>query len=409
MRSTQSGRAALVRSTIIVLSIVVAAAGFAAAECDLMGPMIGGVTLSPAAVNVTAGPADVTCTMTFTDSPAGVESATCTIQSPVPLPPEFPQLLSCTADTPISGTPHDGTWRCTITVPRYSRSGMWSLASATATDTVGNQGFFPPPPAFLTVTSTPDTVNPGLTTWNRTPASVNVTSAPQNVTCTFTATDNLAGVEFVACGFTSPDLPSGDVHATGCIDDAPNTGTRQNGTFSCVAQVPRYAQAGTWKASIQIRDAVGNFTFLTDADLAGRGLPSTLTVTDTTPDLAAPILDNFDFQPRSVDPQGQAQTVRCTFQLRDTPAGVATASCSFSSPFFGQDAGCSADTPVSGTPQNGTYQCDAIVPRYAEGGAWRASVSASDALGNQLSLIDTDLAGRGLPSLLDVVCGQGGG
>jgi len=81
--------------------------------------------------------------------------------------------------------------------------------------------------------------------------------------------------------------------------------------------------------------------------------------------------------------------VVCTIGVADSPAGVASATCSFNifvfvppASFVLQQQSCTSTTPATGTRNSGTFQCTVTFPRYAAGGAWSSSVSLTDLAGN---------------------------
>lgn len=390
-----------------------AASGAAWADCDTLPPSFVSVGLNRTALNTTAGPDTVKCTMQWTDNLSGVDTASCTIAAPTPSGTYQQQFASCSATVPSSGTRLNGTFACDITLPRYSQSGTWTLLSVSAQDLVGNTGTGFPPPTTLTVTSNQDIVAPSITAFSFTPTSVNVTAAGANVTCNVTVTDALSGVNFVNCAFGADTAtPTGDQHAMACNASAPSTGTRNNGTWSCVVPVPRYAQSGNWTASVLAFDYLGNFTSTLPPP------PPPKLVVTSTPDVTEPNLTAFSFTPASIDPQTGAKTVECTMTFTDSPTGVVQPGCSFTAPFpaFGVSEGCTSNAPTSGTPQSGTWKCTVVIPQYAPGGQWAAGVTATDFAnatagaygGNDLDLDSIALAGRGFPSLLTVACAGGG-
>jgi len=391
------------RAVLTILSVLLLpAAGTlpAAAQCDTSPPAVTSFTLSPTSVNTTSASQNVTCTVGLTDSPAGVAAVTCALQWTDG--ESLFQTQSCSSTTPFSGTAQNGTWRCTITMPRYSAQGTWD-AQVTAADAVTNGksflSFELPGTTFITVTSDPDLIAPALTSSSLSPTSVNVSAADQNVTCTMNVTDAKSGVQSAFCLVTGPTaVPPAQQQAQACVDDAPNSGTRNNGTFSCTIKIPRYSDAGTWTTQVYLFDGVGNSAPLTATP--------TLTVTSSPEDLAGPIVGAFDFSPKTADAAAGPTTVTCTIPITDSPAGVATAGCTFSFTDFmtfppvQQSQGCSSATPSSGTPNSGTYTCQVVIPRYSAPGSWTVSVDVEDKVGN---LTTTDPV-----TPLNVTCGGGG-
>lgn len=347
------------------------------ADCDTSTAALTAFSFTPSAINTTLASQSVTCTMTLTDALAGVATATCAFTSP-----DLLHQQSCTAAAPTTGTRQNGTWSCGITFPRYAPSGTWT-ASVLAPDAVGNLASIDPAdqglPSLLTVTSDPDTVAPALSTFTLTPGAVTVSAAAQNVTCSMTLTDAKSGVAFASCELSAPNSDQ----TVSCGSAAPSSGTRNNGVFSCVASVPRYADAGTWTSQVIAVDQVGN------APAAPFTPAATLAVTSVPEDIVVPSLSSFDFNPKSISVGGSSKPVLCTIGVADSPAGVSTATCSFSIfafvppfDFVNQRQSCTASAPATGTRNSGTFQCTVTMPRYAAGGAWSSSASLVDLAGN---------------------------
>lgn len=374
--------------------------------CDDLPAELTGLGFDPTAVDVTSAPAPVTCSMTVTDDLAGVAEATCNFFSPT-----FLQSTSCTASAPSSGDRLSGTFTCDATIPQYAEAGLWT-AAIDLTDQVGNetsldsftlgaQGF----PSSVSVTSlSPDFIGPSLTNFARSPAAVNVSAAPATVTCDMSWSDVPAGVATSTCQLVAPDF----FKILSCTSEVPSSGDRNNGTFSCDIEVPRYANNGTWSFQLNAQDQAGNVAFIDTGTLGVFGFPSTLAVTSSPEDLAGPSLDDFDFSPKSVDVNNGSAQVTCTMQVSDALAGTQFAACSLLGPDEEQAQGCFALEPSSGTRTNGTWTCTATIPRYSIDGVWKASVQLQDQARNLRGLTDAELAGAGFPTDLTVACDGGG-
>lgn len=365
-----------VRTTFVAVLLLGGLGGSAArAACDTTAPALTAFSFTPSAINTTAASQSVTCTMTLADALAGVASATCAFTAS-----DMIHRQSCTAAAPTSGTPQNGTWSCVVPFPRYAQSGAWT-ASVTATDAVGN-GVFPIDPLLqgfpstLTVTSTPDLIAPALGAFSLSPGAVTVSTTAQSVTCNMPLTDALSGVAFAACQLSAPDS---DQIAT-CSSAAPSSGTRNSGVFSCVLSIPHFADAGTWTSAVTVFDQVGNVASLTPA--------ATLAVTSIPEDIVVPSLSSFDFNPKTISVGAGPKPVVCTMVVADSPAGVASATCSLNITTFVppdiviQQQSCTASAPTTGTRNSGTFQCTIIMPRYAAGGSWSSSASLTDLPGN---------------------------
>jgi hypothetical protein len=98
---------------------------------DGSAPVVGSVSVSPGSVDVSSGSAEVTVQMAVTDDLSGVRYVEAWFGGPggAGLGVSFQR---------VSGTVRDGVWSGVVTVPRYSKPGVWSLAGLMVSDEVGN-------------------------------------------------------------------------------------------------------------------------------------------------------------------------------------------------------------------------------------------------------------------------------
>jgi hypothetical protein len=361
----------------VAIVLLAAGATIVRADCDTTAPALAAFSFTPTAINTTAAAQTVTCTMTLTDALSGVASATCSFTSP-----DLLHQQSCTAAAPTSGTPQNGTWSCVVTFPRYAPAGTWT-AGVLATDAVGNLASIDPAdqglPSLVTVTSDPDTLAPALTNFTLTPNAVHGLRRSTERDVQHDAHRRQVGGRLRVVPAQRPRQRPDRLVRLG----APASGTRNNGVFSCVLSIPRYADAGTWTSQVVAADQVGNTPAAPFAPAA------TLAVTSVPEDVVVPSLSSFDFNPKSISVGGSAKPVVCTIGVADSPAGVSTATCSFSIfafvppfDFVNQRQSCTASVPATGTRNSGTFQCTVTMPRYAAGGAWSSGVSLVDLAGN---------------------------
>jgi hypothetical protein len=360
------------------------------AECDTTAPTLTGFTFSPPFIDTTAASQTVTCNMTLTDALPGVANATCAFTSPAD--PLIRQ--SCTANAPTSGTPQNGTWSCVVTLPRYSQGGPWN-ASVSASDAVGNLasgGEIDPgdlgfSSTLAVIDTDPDITPPALTSVSTTPVSGDI------VRYSLRVTDAKSGVARVSVKLTAPD----STQSASCSSSFPDP---DFGRFECTVSFPSNADEGLWTSSFSAVDTVGNV-----AQFAQSG---TWYVSSTPEDLVAPslVLATTDFNPHTINVGANSTAVVCTMAVADSPAGVSRATCSFNAsgilpdpPFdsYNQTRSCTATSPTTGTPFNGTFVCTILFPRYSGGGSWTGSVTLTDYAQNSSE--------TGLATPLTVDCG----
>ncbi len=251
---------------------------------DVVAPAITAFSFTPTSVNVSSGSAVVTCNATITDALSGVNFFNCAFGADTPTPSEDTHGMGCNAMAPTTGTRNNGTWSCSITVPRYAQSGNWT-ASAFVFDNMNNfTTTTPAPPPKLVVTSTPDVTPPTLTAFSFTPTSIDPQTGAKTVECTMTFTDSPTGVLQAGCSFDAPFPAFGSGES--CVAVAPTTGTRQSGTWKCTVVIPQYSPGGMWTAGVTAQDFSnatagaygGNDLDLDSIALAGLGFPSLLDV-----------------------------------------------------------------------------------------------------------------------------------
>jgi hypothetical protein len=102
---------------------------------DHAPPRLVSLAFSPAAIDVSAGAAEVTVTVRVTDDLAGLAWGWARFVSPSGL-----QAGSAWFDaaTRMSGTARDGVYQATMTIPQYIEGGTWHLAGASVSDGVAN-------------------------------------------------------------------------------------------------------------------------------------------------------------------------------------------------------------------------------------------------------------------------------
>jgi hypothetical protein len=202
------------------------------------------------------------------------------------------------------------------------------------------------------------------------------------VTVTFAASDGGTGVAAVSgtIRFARP-LPLG-VRVT-CSTSALAGGTRAAGTFTCRIPLPPGARDGAWTFStVSLSDLRGNGRTLNTAALASAGFPTGFTVTDAASDTVPPQLVGETIIPSTAN---VGDSVGFTVQVSDAGSGVATVQPGLTDP-VGRARRCTAATPASGTPTDGTYACKVPIPAGSRPGTWKtASVLITDRTGNQSS------------------------
>ncbi len=162
-------------------------------------PKITGASLSPNPVNVTTGTQLATINVAAQDS-AGVDEILVSFTSPSghPLPP-----VTLRASSLLEGNISGGRWQRMIEVPGFAtpetQTVSWSVMNLSG-QTVRYDAAVAPLPAgiqgdlMVQNTGTVDAAGPVITAISTTPASANVTNAPQDIRIDVTLQDAVAGL-----------------------------------------------------------------------------------------------------------------------------------------------------------------------------------------------------------------------
>ena len=255
----------------------------------------------------------------------------------------------------------------------------------------------------MTSSSGPDTDPPVLTDFDFNPKSVDVSTQSQEVNCSAAVSDSGVGTAEVTCIFWSPS--GGQVES--CRATAPSSGDTFDGVWSCNVTIPQFAEPGAWYVwSVNTTDGLNARNYRTP-ELQTLGFPTQLDVISADPDVEAPLLTDFDFNPKSVDVSMQSQEVNCSAAVSDSGVGTAEVTCIFWSPSGGQVESCRATAPSSGDTFDGVWSCNVTIPQFAEPGAWYVwSVNTTDGL-NARNYRTPELQTLGFPTQLDVTYGGG--
>lgn len=98
-------------------------------------PQLIDLDIYPREMDVTGGPAEVTCSLSATDSPGGVDRTICWFYPPTNDNTSF----ACIADEPSSGDMFSGVWSCAVTIDQWAWDGVWILGQIHMVDSRGNK------------------------------------------------------------------------------------------------------------------------------------------------------------------------------------------------------------------------------------------------------------------------------
>ena len=237
---------------------------------DTVGPTFTSIKWSPGSVNTSSKAKTIAVTVQAKDALSGVSGfifANASVQIGT-----YPNVKYFQASGGLlkrhGGTSHNGTYKGTLTVPRWVTSGTkkWTL-NVSAGDLAGNPAQKNPAGTFK-VTSKTDATKPALKGLTFTPHSVNTTNAPKGktVSVTLKASDTLSGLSYAYATFTSP----GGYRMSGFA--FPN-GHPTSATLKFKVIIPRCSESGIWTANVTIVDVAGEETRVSSLLLRSR--PST--------------------------------------------------------------------------------------------------------------------------------------
>ncbi|MBC8085994.1 MAG: hypothetical protein H7Z40_01915, partial [Phycisphaerae bacterium] len=273
---------------------------------DTQAPAVVGIAVAPVGADVSLADQPIQIGLQVTDNLSGVTFAPCTasqsfnffaviLQSPSRA--QF-RYLSASTFTLIAGTAANGTWSSTVTMPRYSEAGTWTIQSVTVRDCAGNTRFLNQTQlaaaglqiALPVLASPTDVQAPTLTGLAFSPIAINTSTGNQSVTVQLAISDALSGARF------SPTTPQLSFFENGLQFRSPSgnqvrsaaffttftliSGTPQNGVWQSTIFFPQFSEEGTWTIdNVSIKDAARNTRTFTTAQLFAAGFPTTLEVT----------------------------------------------------------------------------------------------------------------------------------
>ncbi|KGN32414.1 hypothetical protein N798_07485 [Knoellia flava TL1] len=218
----------------------------------------------------------------------------------------------------------------------------------------------------------PDFAAPALSQFDFTPKSADVNAGSKDVVVTARVTD--------ATGAEAPTLILTSDNTTQTLGFGSMTrisGTATDGIYQRTVTIPTTAATGTWSVTIYpLDDTLGN------DDNTFHVHPSKLTVTSTPPDVAAPVLSQFDFTPKSADVNAGSKDVVVTARVTDA-TGAEAPTLILTSDNTTQTLGFGSMTRISGTATDGIYQRTVTIPTTAATGTWSVTIyPLDDTLGN---------------------------
>jgi Ca2+-binding RTX toxin-like protein len=225
------------------------------------------------------------------------------------------------------------------------------------------------------------------------------------VTLRMRVVDNLMGAAHPGCGlFTNNGHFQNDTRFDVRGETTLTSGTIRDGVWSCRAEFPRLAPAGTYFMSANAsNDLAGNFggsctsspdgTFCFDNDI----VITVPTVLQSGPgDSDFPLVIAVQTDVAQVDTSSSDRTVTFTVDVSDAGSGLrpsAPVFCNLEGPLDPRNeegrsdriTGARSEEAVrtQGDESSATFECEVVLPHRTPPGAWLVAVYVIDAIGNQ--------------------------
>jgi hypothetical protein len=281
-----------------------------------------------------------------------------------------------------------------VTIKRFRRT----VVAAAATVTVAVTGY-PGPAQAATIPKPPAVCNPlraaghpVMTSFARTPTSVNVTFRSKQVAFTITAKDSTKAITSVTVDIRSPEIAGAQREQLAFLDLT--GGTARNGTWKGTATIPQWTNNGTWDIlEVDLVDAGGGFASFFPGGGSGHWnntWPKTFHVT-ATPDTTAPTVSALTLSTGSVDTSTVAKKINVTVIAGDDQSGIKGNVFVSGVVDIGDHGYLTSEaflTRTSGTAKEGIFTGSFTVPRWVGNGThtWSLMLSTSDVAGNSLEL-----------------------
>jgi hypothetical protein len=288
-------RTFLVLAASVTLTVGSLAGGFwvhsAAGASDTIPPKLVAFDFSPKSVDVWAVPQMVTVTAHIADDSLaactpGLGYAAC--HALFVSPTGQLHMVEFSSSRLSSGTPLDGFYQETLTIPAHEAGGTWSLYSLILSDEGGNSTTLWPSdittagfPAELQVMSrTKDTTPPTLLGFDYRYKQGGLDSA-QSIVFMAHIADDLSGIHSgfgtsTQAWFASPGLES--IYVTFDANQQ-TTGSGVDGWYRFMTNIPAHSVDATWTLQrFELWDEAGNERDLTANQVAALGFPTSFSV-----------------------------------------------------------------------------------------------------------------------------------
>ena len=371
---------------------------FAQAVDDTTPPELIAFNFEPKIIDVSAGPASVTFTLTIIDDLSGFDWACFYFVSP-----SGEQYQGRCVNSNDLTDEINKVYTVIHEFPEHMEAGTWRLDGFDLADKVTNQRYYINQdlidagfPTDLEVISVEDVTGPVLNSFDFSPKeNIDAGTAPVNITFNWNLTDDISGVMGGGVTFMSP---SGNQYFSGWCD---SYYIDENGDCTVTEQLPQYAEIGVWSViEIYLYDNVGNYTDYNQSEIQALGFPTTFEVTSLVDDKTPPVLHDLSIDPIVINTIQGPDSATFILELTDNLSGFYWGCLDMTSPSGGQYQSMCVHHPynlVDGSLN--LYQNSIQFPRYSEFGEWTVQyISVGDKTGNYKVYSHQDLVDMGLPA-----------
>ena len=361
-------------------------------------PTVTSLTLSPGTVDVTHSSGKVTVTVTATDT-GSINDVHVWIAPPTSthIPGGFVGGFSL-ALSRTAGTPSNGTWAGTATIPRYAAPGTWQITQLIVTDRGDGQTIYGTSDTpwgsgwtttFAVTDSTPDLTAPVLKSLALSSRVISTVHGAKWIRVTARVTDNRSGVSKVSVqGLTTSNLHR-------------KSGTSKDGVYEGIMKIPAWLGTGWHGAllSVALQDTAGNYRPYRAPELKSIGATYSLLVLSGV-DHVRGKLTGLTASAKSVDARTSSKPLVLTVTATDALAGVSSVLVTFEgSQYYAKSSWLRLR---SGTAQSGTWRGTVLVPQCSMPGTWSIQILLKDAAGNITQYFPSALKAKHLQSSLAV-------
>lgn len=236
------------------------------------------------------------------------------------------------------------------------------------------------------------------------PGTVDTAIGAQTMTLTVELSEPESAVQSATVNFLSPS--GGQTLSISVTPADLIAGDTSSGTYEATAQLPQFAEQGTWSAAAAYTvNTSGAFSLLDAGTIAASGLATSFEQTGAG-DATAPTALSIVVDPVVIDTSTSGQLITVTALIDDDLSGHVSTSVRFNSPSQAEFvvATFDAGNRVAGDALSGTYEDTVLVPAGSETGSWWAlALSTTDEVGNFDVLDAGDLSAAGLTVNFDQV------